>query len=195
MGMIIISSGVRFWQEYRSLVSVVKLQNSVTTNATVRRRNDTSKKAAESGSPSTTDVQVHEKDVVPGDVLLLSPGDSIAADCLILESNYLRVSQSSLTGESMPATKAPSTGPDEKNTETLFDVKNIALMGTSVVSGSAVAVVLRTGDDSFIASIMRQLSAKRELNAFQRGIRNVTYMLIGFMLTMVPIVRLPRSLF
>ncbi|ROT40811.1 MG transport ATPase [Sodiomyces alkalinus F11] len=190
MAMIAISSGVRFWQEYRSLVSVVKLQNSITTNARVRRRPGQGAEKPGSGSePESVELSVHEKEVVPGDILLLSPGDAVAADCMILEANYLRVSQSSLTGESMPVTKAPGAHAAEtKNCETAFDLKNVAFMGTSVVSGSAIALVLRTGDDSVIASIMRQLSKKREPNAFQRGIRNVTYMLIGFMLVMVPIV-------
>ena len=187
--MILISSAVRFWQEYRSIISVVKLQNSVTMNAKVRRRqpNEMTKNTGVEDS-SSIEICVHEKEVVPGDILLLAPGDAVVADCMILEANYLRVSQSSVTGESMPVTKAPSTEVAEKNYATLFDTKNIALMGTSIVSGSGVAVVLTTGDDSYIASIVRQLSKKREINSFQRSIRSVTYMLIGFMLVMVPIV-------
>lgn len=190
MAMIIISSGVRFWQEYRSIISVVKLQNSVTTNAKVlRRQGPQTSKASEAGAAAPpAEMDIHEKNVVVGDILLLSPGDSVAADCLLLESNYLRISQSSLTGESMPVTKAPVTQLDQKHCDSLFDLQNIAFMGTSVVSGRGVALVLKTGDGNYIASILKQLSMKREPNAFQRGIRNVSYMLIGFMLTMVPIV-------
>ena len=86
----------------------------------------------------------------------------------------------------------------------LFELDNILFMGTSVISGSGVALVLRTGDgkstleigsismaneiDAFIATIMKQLNKKRPLNSFQRGIRNVSYMMIAFMMTMVPIV-------
>ncbi|KAM0326327.1 hypothetical protein ACHAQA_006927 [Verticillium albo-atrum] len=184
MAMVIISSAVRFWQEYRSIVSVVKLQNSVTTTAKVRRQPS----VAGSGPGAPTEVQIHENDVVPGDIVMLTPGDTVAADCLLLESNYLRISQSSLTGESMPVAKAPASFLDEKNCESLFDLKNVAFMGSSVVSGNGVAVVIRTGDSAFIASTMKQLDKKRDLNAFQRGIRNVSYMLIGFMLVMVPIV-------
>ncbi|KAM0273919.1 hypothetical protein ACHAQH_008123 [Verticillium albo-atrum] len=185
MAMVVISSAVRFWQEYRSIVSVVKLQNSVTTNAKVHRQPS----VAGSSPGMPTDMLIHEKDVVPGDIIMLAPGDIIAADCLLLESNYLRISQSSLTGESMPVTKAPATLVDEKTCDSsLFDLKNIAFMGSSVVSGNGVAVVIGTGDGAFIASTMKQLAKKRDLNAFQRGIRNVSYMLIGFMLVMVPIV-------
>lgn len=179
--MIAISSLVRFWQEYRSVISIANLQNSVTSNAKIRRRR-------EHGPAEPVDMEIPEKNVVAGDILLLAPGETVVADCLILEANYLRVSQSNMTGESMPVTKAPAHATDEKNVDTLFDTKNIAFMGSSVVSGRGVALVLKTGDNSYIASIVKQLSSAREINAFQRGIRNVSYMLIGFMLVMVPIV-------
>ncbi|KAL9946045.1 hypothetical protein ACHAO5_004269 [Verticillium nonalfalfae] len=185
MAMVVISSAVRFWQEYRSIMSVAKLQSSVTADVKVRRRPSTA-----GASPELPmDVHVHEKDIVPGDIVVLSPGDTIAADCILLETNYLRISQSSLTGESMPITKAPATFGDEKTRDiSLFDLTNVAFMGSSVVSGSGFAVVIGTGNDTFIASTLKQLSKRRDLNAFQRGIRNVSYMLIGFMLVMVPIV-------
>lgn len=92
-----------------------------------------------------------------------------------------------------------------KTEDELFELDNIIFMGTSVISGSGVALVLRTGDgnfipetiavtadvaDAFIASIMKQLNKRRPLNSFQRGVRNVTYMMIGFMFVMVPIVSL-----
>lgn len=89
-------------------------------------------------------------------------------------------------------------------TETeLFELDNIIFMGTSVISGSGLALVLRTGDgkttieihmaianvsDAFIATIMKQLNKRRPLNSFQKGVRNVTYMMIAFMFVMVPIV-------
>lgn len=177
--MIFISCAVRFWQEYRSVISVANLQNSVSSNVTVRRQSEIGR---------SNDVEIPERKVVVGDVLLLTPGDVVAADCLILEANYLRVGQSNLTGESMPVTKCPFGQVDEKGFNTLFDLTNIAFKDTSVVSGSGVALVLKTGDSSYIASIIKQLAAKRETNAFQKGIRKVTYLLIGFMITMVPIV-------
>lgn len=177
--MIFISCAVRFWQEYRSVISVANLQNSVSSNVTVRRQTDVG---------SSNDVEIPESKVVVGDVLLLTPGDVVAADCLILEANYLRVGQSNLTGESMPVTKCPYGQVNEKRLDTLFDLTNIAFKDTSVVSGSGMALVLKIGDNSYIASIIKQLAAKRETNAFQKGIRKVTYLLIGFMITMVPIV-------
>lgn len=90
-----------------------------------------------------------------------------------------------------------------------FELGNIMFMGTSVISGSGTALVLRTGDgkhvlektwlvtnaktDAFIASIMKQLNSKRPLNSFQRGIRHVTFMMTAFMLVLVPVVCTARA--
>jgi P-type Mg2+ transporter len=126
------------------------------------------------------DMTIDEKTLVPGDVLLVDPGDSVPADCIVLESSNLQVSQSSLTGESDAVQK---TGHDQgkKIDGSLFEREHILFAGTSVVSGSGLAIVLMTGDDVFIASITKQLNERRPLNSFQRGIRNVSYMMIGFM--------------
>lgn len=110
----------------------------------------------------------------------------------------------SLTGESEPQRKT-ATFQSKKAEAVLFELENMLFMGTSVISGSGVALVIRTGDgegftslnhkdiltiliDAFIATITEQLNKKRPLNSFQRGIRNVSYMMIAFMLVMVPIV-------
>ena len=88
---------------------------------------------------------IEKEDLVPGDILPLSPGESIAADCLILEASHLQVSQSTLTGESEPVRKA-AIPEGEKEENSLFELENIVFMGTNVISGSALALVLRTGD-------------------------------------------------
>lgn len=176
--MIVISCGVRFWQEYRSSVAAIKLQAGVSTDARVRRR--TNDKWVEG-------MTVDAKNLVPGDVLLVDPGDLIPADCLVLETMNLQVSQSSLTGESDGQRKS-NRPQDENKPGAIFELENILFMGTSAISGSAVALVLRTGDDAFIATITMELNKKRPLNSFQRGIRHVSYMMIGFMLLTVPIV-------
>lgn len=110
----------------------------------------------------------------------------------------------SLTGESEPLRKT-NVLQGVKTEGDLFELENLIYMGTSVISGSGVALVLRTGDgkqsldtymvtanviDAFIATIMKQLNKRRPLNSFQRGVRNVTYMMIVFMLVMAPIVSL-----
>lgn len=144
--MVIISVAVRFWQEYRSSVAVFKLQSSVTCNLDVRRQPSIALSQKPSTPSETSCKTVAEKDLVPGDIVILSPGSVMPADCLILEANFLRISQSTWTGESDPVPKSPSVS-GEKGT-TLFDLSNIAFMGTSVISGNGVALVLRTGAGS-----------------------------------------------
>lgn len=185
--MVIISVAVRFWQEYRSSLAVFKLQASVSCNLDVRRQPNMSlSQKVSTPSSEASSKTVAEQDLVPGDVVVLSPGSVMPADCLILEASFLRVSQSTWTGENDPVPKTPSVS-GEKGT-TLFDLSNIAFMGTSVISGNGVALVLRTGADVLIASMAKELKKRREPNSFQLGIRHVSYMLIGFMLTMVPLV-------
>ena len=184
--MVIISILVRFWQEYRSSVAVFKLQSSVTCNLEVRRQQSVHQLQKVSTPTEANTRTVDEKDLVPGDIVILSPGSVMPADCLILEASFLRVSQSTWTGETDPVPKLSSVS-GEKDT-TLFDLSNIAFMGTSVVSGNGVALVLRTGADVLIASMASELKKRREPNSFQLGIRHVSYMFIAFMLVMVPLV-------
>ncbi|KAF4440072.1 PMR1-Ca++-transporting P-type ATPase located in Golgi [Fusarium austroafricanum] len=180
MIMIVISVAVRFWQEYQSGVAVFRLQSSIIPKIRVRRPSDNSQ------SPWTEET-VLDSDLVPGDVVILVPGAMVPADCLILESSYLRISQSAWTGESEAVAKEVGP-PDSKETFSIFDYGNVALMGTNIVSGHGVGLVLRTGDDAMIAAMIKDVERKRQPNAFQKGILHVTYMLIGFMLVMVPIV-------
>ncbi len=184
--MIVISCTVRFWQEYRGNVEAVKLQSSTTTSVQVRRPESALKVGQH------LEVAVDERDLVPGDVILINPGDSIPADCLVIEASHLQISQSSLTGESEPLRKTPSLVP-EKISPGLFERENLLFMGTSAISGSGLALVLTTGDGAFIATIMKELNKKRPVNAFQRGVRHVSYLMITFMLIMVPIVSLHQT--
>lgn len=146
MGMVVISVVVRFWQEYRSGVAVFKLQSTVSTNTKVRRSNANPEAVAGKTSLST-DVAISEKDLVPGDIMILSPGAVVPADCLILQASFLRISQSTWTGENGPVAKTVASD-GEKDTS-LFDLANIAFMGSSVVSGNGLALILRTGGGEF----------------------------------------------
>lgn len=193
--MVVISVVVRFWQEYRSSVAVFRLQSSITNDVKVLRQPSSlpathalpAKLSPDAASPEARTVP--ECHLVPGDVVLLGPGSVVPADCIILEASFLRVSQSTWTGESEPVAKAPVADGGDKEAS-LFDLANVVFMGTSVVSGNGVALVLRTGADVLIAGMAKELEKKRERNAFQTGIRNVSWMLIGFMVVMVPIVSL-----
>ncbi|WZH39163.1 PMR1-Ca++-transporting P-type ATPase located in Golgi [Fusarium acuminatum] len=181
--MIVISVAVRFWQEYQSGIAVFRLQSSIVPKIRARRP------ATEKDGLQTSWIEetVNDSNLVPGDVVILVPGAIVPADCLILESSYLRISQSAWTGESEPVLKEAGS-PDAKEAFSIFDYGNVALMGTNIVSGHGVGLVLRTGDDAMIATMVKEVEKKRQPNAFQKGILNVTWMLIGFMVVMVPIV-------
>jgi P-type Mg2+ transporter len=139
----IISCTVRFWQEYRSNVAAVKLQSSLTTDVSVRRQISANDEALGPSSHASK-ISIDQKYLVPGDILFINPGDRIPVDCLIIEASHLQVSQSSLTGESEPTRKA-AVSQYEKD-KSLLELEDIAFMGTSVISGSGLALVLRTGD-------------------------------------------------
>lgn len=179
--MIVISCSVRFWQEYRSGIAAVKLQGSVTTQIQARRQVNID------GIVKPSEVVLDIKMLVPGDIVLLNPGDNVPADCLLLQTSHLQITQSSLTGESEPQVKTGTTK-TEKAPSALFDIENLAFMGTNVISGTATGLIVRTGDGAFIATIMKQLNKKRPVNSFQKGVRNVSFMMIGFMAVMVSIV-------
>ncbi|KAF5667253.1 magnesium-translocating P-type ATPase [Fusarium heterosporum] len=181
--MIVISCAVRFWQEYQSGIAVFRLQLSITPKFRVQRPSPSTDKQ----QTSCTEETVLDTDLVPGDVVILAPGAIVPADCLILESSYLRISQSAWTGESEPVLK-DATSNAMKEAVSIFDCGNLALMGTNIVSGHGVGLVLRTGDGAMIATMVKAVEKKRQPNAFQKGILNVTWMLIGFMVIMVPIV-------
>lgn len=128
------------------------------------------------------------KNLVPGDLIYLSSGDMVPADVRILVSRDLFINQASLTGESIPIEKHSTT----KNIN-LLELENICLMGTSIVSGSAIAIVIKTGIDTYFSSISNILQEKRPLTNFQIGLEKVTFLLIMFVIIMAPIIYLIYS--
>jgi len=129
---------------------------------------------------------------VPGDIVLLSAGDMIPADGRVMTANDLFVSQSALTGESLPVEKFPQPqGP----AESALEMASLVFMGTNVVSGSAMVVVLATGNRSCFGTLAtRVTAATSEVNAFQRVVNKVSWLLIRFALVMVPVVLLINGL-
>ncbi|KAB5513158.1 magnesium-translocating P-type ATPase [Coniochaeta sp. 2T2.1] len=186
--MLSLSCCARFIQEFRANLAAVKLQSGVERLIQVRRPRP--KRVATS---SYLEESVEFKRLVPGDVVMLNPGDNVPADCLLLETSRLHISRSSLTGETMPQEKNAGTVSDKLG-KAIFDLPNIAFMGTSVVSGTGVAIVISTGDQAFIASIREQLDGKQPQSAFDAGIERVSYMLIGFMVVMVAVVLVIRGM-
>ncbi|WP_434341856.1 magnesium-translocating P-type ATPase [Mycoplasma putrefaciens] len=135
--------------------------------------------------------EIDVKHLVPGDLIYLSSGDMLPADVRIVQSNDLFINQSSLTGESMPVEKHAT---NKNNTNNILDLENICYTGTSVVSGSAIAIVLATGNDTYFSTISKTIMEKRPDSSFTKGIKKVTRMLLIFMLVMVPTVYLAKAI-
>ncbi len=127
-----------------------------------------------------TDVE----EIVPGDILKLSSGDMIPGDVRFLEVKDLFIDQASLTGESNPVEKFAVL----KEYDTVTDISNIGFMGTNIVSGSALALVLATGNSTYFGSMAKSLYSVNEKNTFEKGIESISKLLIRFMLIMVPII-------
>jgi len=184
--MVAVATGLRFWQEFRSQFKAESLRRMVRNQATVYRTGN-----ADVGRvPHSLDHQASEvlmEELVPGDVVKLSAGDMIPADVRLLESRDLFVSQSALTGEAMPAEKdarARARGADQAMTE----LPNLCFMGSSVVSGTAKAVVLATGSGTQMGRLAANLVQRRPLTSFDLGVNRVSWLLIKFMFVMVPVV-------
>ncbi|RUP48295.1 transmembrane protein [Jimgerdemannia flammicorona] len=185
--MVVLSSALRFFQEMKSTKAFTSLRELVKTHVTVIRRNDgTAATITDSAKSSTLEIPLEE--VVPGDIVSLSAGDLFPGDVRLLESKDLFVSQSALTGEFMPVEKLAAI--PSQAASSVFDAQNICLMSTNVVSGLGVGIVLSTGDNTYISTISTILSSSRSMpsNAFEKGIRRVSYLLLLFMVIMVPIV-------
>ncbi|MFF4010476.1 magnesium-translocating P-type ATPase [Streptomyces sp. NPDC001717] len=186
--MVGISGLLRFWQEYRSGRAADALKKLVTTTCAVQRR-------AGSGSAPTT-FEIPMDQVVPGDVVKLAAGDLIPADLRLIGSKDLMVGQAALSGESLPVPKADTRADDLGQRETTDPVEadNLCLMGTSVTSGTATGVVVATGSDTYFGSMAGSLVGERPQTNFDHGVRRVSFLLIRFMLVMVPVVFMVNGL-
>ncbi len=134
--------------------------------------------------------------VVPGDVVRLAAGDLIPADLRLLTAKDLMISQAALSGESLPVAKADTRAPDvgQQATGDPVEADNLALMGTSVTSGTATGVVVATGADTYFGSMAGSLVGERPQTNFDTGVRKVSFLLIRFMLVMVPVVFMVNGL-
>ena len=172
--MIGVSSLIRFWQEFRSNKAAEALKSMVKTTATVWRKDQGRK-------------EIPIQELVPGDVIWLAAGDMLPADCRIIACKDLFITQAMLTGESIPVEKrAVSLARAEE--QNVFDLENIAFMGTNVVSGSALAVVVLTGNRTYLGSMSKSITGKRAETSFDRGVNSVSWLLIRAMMIMVPLV-------
>ncbi len=167
--LILVSGTMTFIQETRSSKAASKLVNMVTTIITVRREN--------------VEIEVDSCDLVVGDILILDTGDVIPADVRIIKSHHLKVDQSALTGESEAATKYSEPVQCEGN---ILECNNLAFMGTSVMEGSAEAIVIAVGDDTVIGSMAEKLSAKKTKTTYDKGSKAIVMVLLKLMFYMVP---------
>ena len=163
-----------FFEEYRSNKAAEKLKEMVATTATVIRNNK--------------EVQVPIKEITLGDIVVLSAGSMIPADLRIIEAKDLYVGQSSLTGESDSVKKNVDTELKIEEIDSIADIDTICFMGTNVISGSAKGVVVKTADSTYFGKIAHTLSTGKPKTAFQKGIENISRLLIRFMLIMIPLV-------
>ncbi|MBD0745091.1 magnesium-translocating P-type ATPase [Streptomyces sp. CBMA152] len=180
--MVGVSGLLRFWQEYRSGRAADALKKLVTTTTAVQRR------AGRAAQPTAVEVPMDQ--VVPGDIVKLAAGDLIPADLRIISAKDLMVSQAALSGESLPVAKADTRTNDQGQhaTSDPVDADNLCLMGTSVTSGTATGVVVATGADTYFGSMAGSLAGERPQTNFDNGVRKVSFLLIRFMLVMVPVV-------
>ncbi|HEY5220272.1 MAG TPA: HAD-IC family P-type ATPase, partial [Gemmatimonadaceae bacterium] len=188
--MVLFSTGLRFVQEFRSNKSALALRALVRTSAAVERPADDT--PATSG-PAMRRREIPMDELVPGDIVYLSAGDMIPADVRLIAAKDLFVGQSALTGEALPVEKiercaAPPTPAG------VTDIPTVCLMGTSVVSGTATAVVVATGSRTSFGSMARSLAGRRAETAFDVGVRKVSWLFIRFIAVMVPVVILINGL-
>src|ERR1035437_969283 len=171
-GLVALSVGLRFWQEARADAAAEKLKAMIHVTATVVR----------DGAAR----EIPLRDLVPGDMINLAAGDMIPGDVRLLSSKDIFVSQGTLTGESLPAEKVHDPQITEGDSPT--ELKNICFMGTSIESGTATAVVVTTGVQTYLGSMARSITGERVLTSFDQGLNRFTWLMMQFMAVMVPLV-------
>jgi Mg2+-importing ATPase len=176
--MVILGIVLRFMQEMRADNAAAKLAAMVSNTATILR--------------DGKEQEVPLKMLVSGDVITLAAGDMVPADVRVLSAKDLFLNQAALTGEALPVgKKADAAPPDVKNP---LELTNICFLGTNVESGSAMAVVISTGEQTYLGSLAASIVGERQLTSFDKGINKFTWLMILFIAVMVPTVFLLNGL-
>ena len=170
--MIVLGVGIRLMQERRADSTAAKLKAMISVTATVFR----------DGGPQELPV-AH---LVPGDVVQLAAGDMIPADVRIVSAKDLFVTQGPLTGESFPVEKFDTNPPPTDRSP--IELENLAFLGTSVESGTAAAIVGATGRQTYLGSMAESLEEQVTETAFDRGVARFTWLMLRFIIVMVPLV-------
>jgi Mg2+-importing ATPase len=169
--MIVLSVALNFVQTYRSQQAAERLREEVAPTASVLRDGEWA--------------ELPRRGLVPGDVIRLGAGDRVPADARLLESRDLHIQQAALTGESLPAEKDAADRPDDASALELARARNTVLLGTSVVSGTATAVVVATGPATAFGDIAAQLATQPPETEFQRGIARFAALIMRTVLFLV----------
>jgi P-type Mg2+ transporter len=177
--MILLSTLLRFWQEFQSNKAAEELKAMVTSTAAVLR----------TGMDRPQEIPISA--LVPGDIVYLSAGDMVPADVRLIAAKDLFVSQAMLTGESIPLEKhgvPPAKTQSADASQNVLERETACFMGTNVVSGAAVGVVAATGDATIFGAMAKEIVGARPLTSFDKGISKVSWMLIRFLMVMTPLV-------
>jgi P-type Mg2+ transporter len=178
MLMVILGVALRFVQESRADAAATKLKAMISVTATVMRDG----KAGE--------IQLRE--LVPGDIVQLCAGDMIPADVRLISSKDLFIAQAALTGESLPAEKLETR--EARENISPLEFANVCFLGTSVESGSATAAVVATGAKTYFGSMASSIIGQETETSFDKGVHRFTWLMIQFMIVMVPLVFLINGL-
>ena len=166
-----VSGIISFVQEQKSNSAAQKLQNMITNKIDVIRNG--------------TCMEIGIEEAVPGDIVKLASGDMLPGDVRFIETKDLFIDQSQLTGESRPIEKFA--GPDPEGDD-ITELDNIGYMGSNIISGSAKAVILTTGNGTYLGSMAKSLNTYQDKSSFERSINSISALLIKFMVVMVPVI-------
>lgn len=169
----IISMLIRVLEDYSAYKFNKKLRSKIVSTTKVIRDNK--------------ELEIKVENVVIGDVISLNAGSIIPADCIVVNSKDLFVNESVFTGESIPVEKKET---NKKEYDNLFDIKNVLYMSSSVISGTAKAIVVKTGFDTYLGKIGKEINTKKNITAFDKGMKDITNMLIKFMVVICLIILL-----
>ena len=176
--MVLLGIVLRFYQEMRADNAAAKLKAMVNTTATVVRDDQES--------------EVALKFLVLGDIIRLAAGDMVPADVRILSAKDLFLDQAALTGETLSVEK--KSAPASAEIQNPLDLPNLCFLGSNVESGTATAVVIATGDQTYFGSLAASIVGNRELTSFDKGVNQFTWLMIRFIAVMVPAVFLINGL-
>lgn len=167
--MVLLGIVLRFFQELRANNAAQKLKAMVSSKVMVLRNHK--------------EKQIPLKMLVPGDIVRLAAGDMIPADVRILSAKDLFLNQAPLTGETLPVEKTAEF--NNKDSSNPFEINNLCFLGSDVVSGTALAIVINTGTNTYFGELAKSVLQKQNLSSFDKGINSFVWLMIRFILIMV----------